>query len=150
VNFADTSVLCALYRDQGNSAAADTLVRRVKGPIHISALVLFEFRQATRLLIHRFSSDRTEGLSQRQAQAILDALQSNLSTGGIVIAPVPDWARIYSTADRLSALYTAAEGFRTVDLLHVATALEIRAANFLTFDLEQSKLAKSAGLTVKP
>jgi len=37
-------------------------------------------------------------------------------------------------------------GRRTLDLLHVACALEIGASAFLTFDKRQASLAKRAGL----
>ena len=42
------------------------------------------------------------------------------------------------------------EGQRTIDLLHVAIALEAKATTFLSFDNRQRKLAKAAGLEVKP
>jgi predicted nucleic acid-binding protein len=37
---------------------------------------------------------------------------------------------------------------RTMDILHVACALELKASEFLTFDKRQAALANSAGLTV--
>ncbi len=36
----------------------------------------------------------------------------------------------------------------TLDTLHVASALELGAERFWTFDEQQAKLAKAAGLTV--
>jgi len=37
-------------------------------------------------------------------------------------------------------------GFRTLDSLHVACALELKAERFWTFDERQAKLAKAEGL----
>ena len=37
-------------------------------------------------------------------------------------------------------------GMRTLDTLHVACALELKAERFWTFDERQAKLAKAAGL----
>jgi len=37
-----------------------------------------------------------------------------------------------------------------MDILHVATALHLEANQFLTLDVLQSKLAKAAGLKVRP
>jgi predicted nucleic acid-binding protein len=37
-------------------------------------------------------------------------------------------------------------GIRTLDTLHVACALELKAKRFWTFDDRQGKLAKAAGL----
>ncbi|MEO6740054.1 MAG: PIN domain-containing protein [Chthoniobacteraceae bacterium] len=53
-------------------------------------------------------------------------------------------------ADDISEKHAATEGQRTIDLLHVALALECGAKTFLSFDTRQRKLAKAAGLKVKP
>jgi len=37
-------------------------------------------------------------------------------------------------------------GLRTLDTLHVASALELKAQRFWTFDERQAKLARAAGL----
>ena len=47
-------------------------------------------------------------------------------------------------------MLAASAGQRTIDLLHVAIALEAGAKTFLSFDQRQRKLAKAAGLKVKP
>jgi predicted nucleic acid-binding protein len=41
-------------------------------------------------------------------------------------------------------------GHRTLDVLHVATALHLKAREFLTFDGNQAELAKAVGLKVRP
>lgn len=53
-----------------------------------------------------------------------------------------------SIAERLSAQCTYAEGYRAFDVPHVATALHLGAAEFLTLDTNQKKLAKAEGLKV--
>ena len=53
-------------------------------------------------------------------------------------------------ADDLSKRHTIKEGYRSFDLLHVATALHLAAKEFLTFDEKQGKLVAAAGLAVKP
>ena len=56
----------------------------------------------------------------------------------------------FRRADDISEKHAATEGQRTIDLLHVALALECGAKTFLSFDTRQRKLAKAAGLKVKP
>jgi predicted nucleic acid-binding protein len=51
------------------------------------------------------------------------------------------------TYRRLSA-ETPRLGCRTMDILHVACAVEIGASAFLTFDKRQAELARFAGLDV--
>jgi predicted nucleic acid-binding protein len=43
---------------------------------------------------------------------------------------------------------TAKSGHRTLDVLHVATAVHLGAKEFLSFDIRQKKLARHAGLKV--
>jgi predicted nucleic acid-binding protein len=61
-----------------------------------------------------------------------------------------DWAAVHAEAERLSAGYTAEGGHRSMDILHVATALSMGAREFLSFDGNQTGLASAEGLTVKP
>ena len=143
--FADTSFLCALYRVQDNSSAACKLVAKLTDPLAISSLVLFEFRQSVRLQALRFSTDRAQGYSPKEAARVLGALQANLESGALSIAPA-DWPGVYSLAEGLSAQFTATAGNRSLDVLHVATALHLGAKQFLTFDSRQAALAEMAGL----
>lgn len=69
---------------------------------------------------------------------------------GILIHTVAEWTNVFRRADDLSERHAAREGQRTIDLLHVAIALECDAKTFLSFDRRQRKLAEAAGLRVKP
>jgi predicted nucleic acid-binding protein len=53
-------------------------------------------------------------------------------------------------AERLSATHTKANGHRALDILHVATAIHLKAEELLSFDNNQRKLAAEEGLGVKP
>jgi predicted nucleic acid-binding protein len=59
---------------------------------------------------------------------------------------VPLPPEIWSHSANLAAKYGAALGIRTLDSLHVACALELKADKFWTFDERQEKLAKAVGL----
>jgi predicted nucleic acid-binding protein len=147
--FADTSFLFALYRQQDNSHLADAFVSRSGEPIHASSLVIYEFRQSARFQAFRHTRDRTTGFSKRLANQMLEVLHENINDGAIVLIPV-EWPEAHSTAERLSAQYTVSGGYRTLDILHVATALQVEADQLLTFDASQSALARAAGLGVAP
>jgi predicted nucleic acid-binding protein len=60
----------------------------------------------------------------------------------------PDWADVHRIAEELSAKHTEAGGHRLADILHVATAVHLGAAQFLTFDTNQEKLAEAEGMVV--
>ena len=138
--FPDTSFLCSRYREQRFSPQADAWVDRHPGPIPVSALLLLEFRQSTRLHVRLFENDRTKGFSQRQATVMLRDLQADLSLGILKVLPV-DWPDVHQIAERLSATHTTAVGHRLADILHVATAIHLAMEGFLTFDDRQRTLA---------
>lgn len=61
----------------------------------------------------------------------------------------PAYPKTLSTAARIWASGHGPKlGVRTVDSLHVATALELKAERFWTFDDRQQKLAKIVGLRI--
>ncbi len=79
---------------------------------------------------------------------MLRDLQLDLANGVIAVTPV-DWADVHRIAERLSATHTEAGGHRFADILHVATAVHLGAAEFLTFDDNQKRLAEAEGLAVE-
>jgi predicted nucleic acid-binding protein len=48
--------------------------------------------------------------------------------------------------DTLVRRYTATHGFRTYDVVHVASALKLRCRRFFSFDAKANALAKLVGL----
>lgn len=149
IAFPDTSFLCAIYRRQDNSPQAAAHFKGMKEPLHLSSLLLYEFRQSVRFQVWLHARDKTRGYPQADADQALADLQTDLDTGAVVLAAA-EWADVHSRAEELSKRHTAAGGHRSLDVLHVATALHLDAEQFLTFDANQRKLAKAAGLKVKP
>lgn len=58
-------------------------------------------------------------------------------------------AAAWETSSDLARRYGPTLGVRTLDSLHVACALELRAERFWTFDDRQAKLAEAVGLDTK-
>ena len=52
----------------------------------------------------------------------------------------------FDVCAQLARRHGANLGLRTLDTLHVASALELRAERFWTFDERQKKLARAVGL----
>ena len=118
-------------------------------PLHVTGLLLYEFRQSLRLQVWLHTQDPQKGFPQAQCNKALADLQSDLDSGAVVIVPA-DWADVHRTAERLSSARTKIEGHRALDVLHVATALHLEAKEFLSFDERQRKLASAEGLAVRP
>lgn len=147
IAFPDTSFLCASYRKQHNSDRADAIRTKLDSPLLVSSLLLLEFRQSLRLQLRLFRQDRSKGFGEREATAMLRALQSDLATGELEMV-APDWADVHRIAEELSGKHTTAQGHRLADILHVATAIHLGAEQFLTFDAKQHTLAEAEGMIV--
>ena len=145
IAYPDTSYLCAFCRLQTNSNLAATYFKNSPEALHVGSLLLFEFRQSLRWQEFLNTKDRTKGFDRATGRASLAKLQSNIASGAVIIVPV-SWADVHTIAERLSIQYTATNGHRPFDILHVATALHLGAREFLTFDANQKKLAKAEGL----
>jgi predicted nucleic acid-binding protein len=56
---------------------------------------------------------------------------------------------VYAQARRLAERWTRTLGTRTLDIIHIASAMALGADAFHTFDERQRRLAKAAKLTVR-
>jgi predicted nucleic acid-binding protein len=70
--------------------------------------------------------------------------EEHVLAGRWISLPMPEDA--FELCADLARRYGPKYGTRTLDSLHVACALELKAKRFWTFDERQSKLAKAAGL----
>lgn len=147
MRFPDTSFICSLYRRQVHSQVAIAHMQAVNDPLPVSSLLLLEFRQSVRFHNRLFSLDRNKGFSPAEGTRMLRDLQSDLSAGVLQMMTV-DWADVHRIAEELSHKYTAQGGHRLADILHVATALHLGSPAFLTFDVNQKKLAEAEGMAV--
>lgn len=76
-------------------------------------------------------------------------MREDLSSG-LLRCPDLDWPAIWRSCRELSDRFALATGCRTLDALHVATALILGVRVFVTFDVRQRELAREAGLKVRP
>jgi predicted nucleic acid-binding protein len=140
---ADTSFIFALYGQDAHSAAARNHVQPQVRPITVTTLQRYEFANAVRFAAFR------KVITVTDAQAIQAAFEADLLGGYVSLAPC-DLEAVLHEAQWISAHHTLSGGHRSFDILHVATAKILRAAEFLTFDSNQRKLGKAVGLTAGP
>jgi predicted nucleic acid-binding protein len=137
--YPDTSFLFSRYLADRHSPEVDRrmLVRpRVYvTPFHRAELANALFQWAFRGKI-----------SDSEAQLAYANFEQDCSMGVWTVTSQPEQA--FSTCVALARRHVASLGARTLDTLHVAAALELRADRFWTFDERQGGMAKVAGLTV--
>ena len=137
--YADTGFLCSLYAPDAHTARAVARMARQPLPLPVSWLHQLEFRNALRLRVFRAE------ITPAQRDASLNALLADRAAG--VLAHVsPSQSELTLEAERLSALHSASLGTRTLDILHVASAVVLGLPEFLAFDHRQQALAAAAGL----
>jgi predicted nucleic acid-binding protein len=139
--YADTGWLCSLYAPDVHTSLAAARMKRLTLPLPMTWLHQLEFRNALRLRVFRME------ISAKQRDASLNAMLADMAAG-VLEASSPPLAEVMVESERLSALYSERLGTRSLDILHVASAVVLGLAEFLTFDHRQGALAKSAGLRV--
>ena len=85
-----------------------------------------------------------EAITRSEADRALQRAQDFHSQRLWKEAALPD--RALDLCAQLAHRYAARLGVRTLDTLHVACALELKAVRFWTFDDRQAKLALAVGL----
>jgi hypothetical protein len=141
--YADTGFIVALYKVETTSAAASMAMKRLKPPVWLSPLGELELHNAFQLSVFRGEIDRDA------AGRKLQLFTEDVENGVFFIHPVPAGS-LYSKAIELADCYSATHGSRSLDLLHVAAALILKADLFLSFDERQRKVAEAAQLAVGP
>jgi len=137
--YADPSALLKLYVHQPESAAMNAWRARTKGALAVTHHGRVEIING--ICLAAFRRDIT-------AEALSDSLSSfeeDFAEGRYIQADLL-WRAALRRAGELSRVHTPALGCRSLDVLHVASALELRLRTFVTFDQRQQKLARAAGL----
>lgn len=136
--YADSSFLVSLYSLDVHSARAAAEVRRSRAEIMMTPLLELELSNALELRVFRKESSPAE---VREARL---ELQAHISDGVYGITGMP--STVFDLARRIALKRTATAGTRTLDILHVASAVLLRAEKFWTFDQRQARIAKAEGL----
>jgi predicted nucleic acid-binding protein len=135
--YVDSSFLVSSYVTDAHSALADQRIA-LGFQIPITPFNRAEFANAVfqQSFLHRFTLV--------EAQRICADFQRDCITGLWTSVDFPH--RAWETCADLARSYGATFGIRTLDSLHVACALELRAERFWTFDERQARLAEAVGL----
>ena len=138
--YLDTSALVKLYVLEDGSAFAQSTLSAQEDPLPIWELQEAELANALHLKV--FRGEWTEEQAVRQMEHFQDRRRR-----GNYCFPEINRVELMRTFHRLSR-ETPRTGCRTMDIFHVACALQIPSCRFLTFDRRQSNLAAWTGLNV--
>jgi hypothetical protein len=141
IAYADTSFLVSLFARDALSATAITAAEAAP-PFLVNPLHRAEFENAIGLCEFR------RQLNAAEARAVRANFIRQLTAGVYLARPWPEGA--WAAAENLSHRFAVRLGVRTLDVLHVAAALESDAPDFYTLDARQRRLARLAGLRCHP
>lgn len=140
-DYADTSLIVSYLTPDSRSADARALLLKTRSRMLVTDWTGLEFENAINL--RRYRGEATES----ELDAWLADYEMELAHGVLDFSTV-DYPAVIARARTLAAAHTHTFGTRSFDIFHVAAALELSAAHFLTFDLRQAALARAAGLPV--
>lgn len=138
--YADTSFFISLYLPDQRSRKAERWLL-AKPAVWLTPVHVAEWTHAIEQHVFRGEISASEaGLLHRR-------FRQHADSGLWIQVSLPESA--YARSIDLALRYVARFGLRTLDTLHVASALELNAKNFWTFDDRQLKLARALGLKTR-
>jgi predicted nucleic acid-binding protein len=135
--YADTSFLVSLYIPDAHSSEAERRMAS-KPVVWLTPFHVAEWTHAVEQQVFRQAASRME------ADQSYERFQQHRESGLWVEVALPE--TVFDVCTQLARLHGARLGVRTFDTLHVASALELKAERFWTFDERQKKLARAVGL----
>ncbi len=135
--YADTSFFVSLYLPDLHTSEVERQLKS-RPSLWMTPLHVAEWTHAIEQHVYRKAITRSE--ADRLLQRFQEHRTQNLWRESLV----PD--RAFDFCAELAHRHAARLGVRTLDTLHVASALELKAEHFWTFDERQAKLAMAVGL----
>lgn len=138
--YADTSFLVSLYVFDTNSVRAASNLKHLTQPIFLTPLLETEIANAFNLRVFRGHS------IEKNLKISSDLFERDVRAGVFELKSFS--VEIFRRASQIASRRTANLGTRTLDLLHVASAVFLEPDLFCTFDRNQARLASAEGLNV--
>lgn len=137
--YVDPSALARLYLHQAGSREMAVWRGKLRGTLAVTHHGRSEVINAIcrSAFLGQLNPD---GLAEALADFNSDFISGHLRQADIL------WRAALNRAAELSQWHTPKLGTRSLDVLHVACALELKLRHFLTFDSGQQQLAVAAGL----
>lgn len=151
MTYGDSSFVLRLLSNEAGSEQAVAAFRRLGRPVlAFSPLHEIEVRNGLRMkaFMELRALPTARKLALNQELAAWEARLERFLERGTLVTVAVDWEQVVTSALRLSREQTLRLGTRAYDILHVAIGLELHCRTFVTCDLRQAKLARTAGLKV--
>jgi predicted nucleic acid-binding protein len=140
--YLDSSLVVKLYVLEANSQAVIEFVGTRREPMVATRHLRLEVQTAIRQRVF------DQNLAAAKARQAIFDFNRDAALRYVFEDPALDMHEVYGRALHLSRDWADTLGVRTLDILHVASALELRLGEFVTGDKRQAELAEKCGLIV--
>lgn len=140
--YLDSSALVKLYYPEPESERLERWVQSHNPYLLFTSLHALELRNAMNLKLFRdeISSEQYAEWARRFEQD---------RSHGVLNSFAPNWSRVFLKAEHIAESASRNLGTRSLDMLHIAAALDSTADVFITNDARQGHAAKQFGLPVR-
>lgn len=150
--YADTNFFTRVYLDLPESAAADRLMATARDgetpPLPVTWLHRLELVNAFELSVWLGKQGGHPVVTAQQAAVAIVTFSEDVRAGEFLRFVRPDLVALGSMFEEMAQRHTARHGFRTYDIMHVASARLLGCNHFFSFDQRACKLAALEGFTV--
>jgi predicted nucleic acid-binding protein len=148
--YADTNFFTNVWATLMHSEEAQSLLTVLlneREQLPVTWLVRVEFTNALQRLVYE-SRHGTQSVHLSPEAALLARAQfeDEMQAGDLLKRQAMNGEELENAFDTLAFRHTARHGFRTYDILHVASALLLGCDTFWSFDTKARKLAELEGL----
>ena len=139
--YVDTSAIVKLYIKEPDSLSVSEWIKKNNLSIPLTSLIELEFINALKL--KQFRNE----INNDDFDKILLMLHEH-ENKGVYYRPAMNWLQIFTQALSLSKNYTSHMGSRSLDILHISSAIFLEMEGIVTFDDRQAQLSIIAGLKI--
>lgn len=148
--YVDANALIRLYLNLADSRKLDAALKGAEGrhawPLPAPRLLQLEVVNGIHRLVFESRSGGQWRATPESAACALADFEADLDAELFLLRSPLELEDVATEFHSLAARHTAKHGFRTYDLIHVASAITLRCRRFLSFDAKANALAKLVGL----
>ena len=148
--YCDANVFVKIYLTMPEKAVAEAFLSSEPAagtwPLPVTDILRLEVSNAIERMVFESRTSGQWRVTPEIAMVAHSDFETDMKMGDRMRRVPLTLTDIETEFDTLVRRYTAVHGFRTYDIIHVASALKLGCKRFLSFDTKANSLAKRVGL----